>query len=187
MKMPTIGSGRVDGLGVAQVWVPEGCFMMGSDPDKDPQTQVEELPAHEVCLTKGYWIDQFEVTNAAFDAFVGADGYNIDTYWSVDGLKWKQSNNIMIPDMGCQKYSMDHLQPCVCVSWFEAEAYSIWRTQTNKDGLLYRLPTEAEWEYAARGPMNWLYPWGNVFDSNRANTIEAELNKARAENWQDAV
>jgi formylglycine-generating enzyme required for sulfatase activity len=49
------------------------------------------------------------------------------------------------------------------VTWYEAEAYARWR-----DG---RLPTEAEWEYAARGPESLVYPWGNTFDENKANVI----------------
>jgi formylglycine-generating enzyme required for sulfatase activity len=51
----------------------------------------------------------------------------------------------------------------VCVTWYEAEAYARWRGG--------HLPTEAEWEYAARGPQSLIYPWGNEFDSNRANVI----------------
>lgn len=60
-------------------------------------------------------------------------------------------------------------QPRICVSYYEAEAYARWRGG--------RLPTEAEWEYAARGPLDWIYPWGNVFDPSKANTFESKFQK----------
>ncbi len=164
---------RVDALGIAQVWVPAGCFKMGSDPNNDLGAQAlpDEQPAHEVCLTHGYWIDQYDVTNAAFDAFVKAGGYTTDSYWSTDGLAWRQSTAITGPEMDCSQYSSESQQPRVCVNWYEAQAYANWRTQADHDGIVYRLPTEAEWEYAARGPLDRIYPWGNVFDENKANTL----------------
>lgn len=164
---------RTDPLGISQVWVPAGCFKMGSDPTKDSQAQSDEEPAHDVCITKGYWLDVYDVTNAAFDAFVKVGGYTTDGYWSADGLKWKQSGSISGPNTSCSQYSSDSQQPRVCVNWYEAEAYANWRTTTATDGTLYRLPTEAEWEYAARGPESPIYPWGNTFDKSKANTIEA--------------
>jgi formylglycine-generating enzyme required for sulfatase activity len=168
---------RLDALGLAQVWVPAGCFNMGSDPFRDlwAQGRTDEQPAHQVCLTHGYWIDQYDVTYAAFDAFVKAGGYRTNHYWSADGLKWKQSQHITGIDPNCTQSSSQRQQPRVCVNWYEAEAYANWRTQTANDGILYRLPTEAEWEYTSRGPLNRIWPWGNTFDQSRANTVEAGI------------
>ncbi len=177
----TAGATRTDSLGLAQVWVPAGCFQMGSDPTHDPEARPDEQPAHQVCLTHGFWLDQFVVTNAAFDAFVRAGGYRTDTYWSADGLKWKHAGNITGPDLGCRTLSSAPQQPRVCVKWYEAEAYANWRTQTASDGTVYRLPTEAEWEYAARGPQSLIYPWGNSFDSTRLNYCD----KNCSEPWAD--
>jgi len=175
------GSTRTDSLGLLQVWVPAGCFKMGSDPAKDPQARADEQPAHEVCITHGFWLDQFDVTNAAFEAFVRAGGYSTDAYWSADGLKWKHSGNISGPDTDCQTLSSAPQQPRVCVKWYEAEAYANWRTQTANDGTVYRLPTEAEWEYAARGPQSLIFPWGNSFDSTRLNYCD----KNCSDPWAD--
>ena len=84
---PKAGDTRTDAKGITQVYVPPGCFKMGSSEDQlkealksNPPSWAKsvgfyEKPAHEVCLTKGYWIDQYEVTNAAFDAFVKDGGY----------------------------------------------------------------------------------------------------------------
>jgi WD40 repeat protein len=164
------GSERTDSFGIKQVYVPAGCFLMGSDPTKDSQAQPEELPQHQVCLTKAYWLDEFDVTNFAFKDFVSAKGYANDSLWSKDGLSWKQSNHISGPsdtdsgNMACIDSSRAPNQPHVCVNYYEAEAYAKWRGGS--------LPTEAQWEYAARGPKNSVYPWGDTFDQNKANTSE---------------
>ncbi len=67
----------------------------------------------------------------------------------------------------------DPLQPVVGVSWYEAEAYCNWLKEVT--AREYRLPTEEEWEKAARGKNGKVYPWGNKFNQKRANTSESEL------------
>ncbi|MBI5959253.1 MAG: SUMF1/EgtB/PvdO family nonheme iron enzyme [Chloroflexi bacterium] len=98
------------------VYVPAGCFMMGSDEGEN-----YERPVHEVCLN-AFWIGQTEITNAQF----GSEGV----------------------------FPGDN-RPHENASWYEAHDFCESRGA--------RLPTEAEWEYAARGPDSWLYPWGNDF------------------------
>ncbi|MEP7289246.1 MAG: SUMF1/EgtB/PvdO family nonheme iron enzyme [Chloroflexota bacterium] len=164
---PTLAPGeeRTDKQGIVQVWVPLGCFQMGSDSTKDPSTQGDELPQHEVCLTKGYWLDKFEVTNAAFLKFVEAGGYSNPDYWSKDGLDWLQGQSSKSP---ANYFGFgDAQQPRVGVSWYEAEAYAKWRSG--------RLPTEAQWEYAAHSPQSFIYPWGNRYEPGRANINESSI------------
>ena len=131
-----------------------------------------EQPQHQVCITKAYWLDEFDVTNAAFDAFVKAGGYTTNSLWSADGLSWKQVQHITGPKTDCTQYSSQANQPRTCVSYYEAEAYAKWRT--------CRLPTEAEWEYAARGTDGRIYPWGDTFDQSKANTFENNIGKTTA-------
>jgi formylglycine-generating enzyme required for sulfatase activity len=145
----TAGTVRIDSKGVKQVYVPPGTFKMGSNDSDD------EKPIHEVRFTEGFWIDQFEVTNLAWDAFVDAGGYRDDRNWSAEGLAWRGSKTNR-DTSGCTPYSSDPQQPAICVTWYEAEAYAAWR-----GGVL---PTEAQWEYAARGPQSFVYPWGNTFN-----------------------
>jgi formylglycine-generating enzyme required for sulfatase activity len=154
---PDVGQTRTDEFGVTQVYVPAGCFMMGADPAVDDLADPDEQPIHETCLTAGYWIDQTEVTNASFQAFVDAGGYETEEYWSVKGWEWV-GRQVVLP-MPCDDDTPE--APRACVTWYEAEAYSAWRGG--------HLSTEAEWEYAARGPENNVYPWGNTFDESLTN------------------
>ena len=122
-----------------------------------------EAPAHEVELTHGYWIDKTEVTNAAFDAFVDAGGYTNQALWSDEGWAWLEGKDATRLPLHCQGDVPEH--PRMCLTWYEAEAYAAWRGG--------RLPTEAEWEYAARGADSAVYPWGDAFDIDLANVINS--------------
>jgi len=166
----TPGETRHDGHGIEQVWVPAGSFMMGSNgegglavppwADREPAS---EAPQHRVEITSGFWLDKFEVTHAAFEAFVDDGGYLEESYWSKEGWDWL-AHQIVHPPRDCEGNAPD--QPRACITWFEAQTYAHWRGG--------RLPTEAEWEYAARGPDSLVYPWGNDWDSSRANVVDSQ-------------
>jgi formylglycine-generating enzyme required for sulfatase activity len=150
---------RADGKGITQVQVPAGCFLMGSNAPRDLSGQIKDQTQRQVCLTDSYWIDQYEVSNADYQQFIAAGGYQTQDYWSAEGWQWLQDNNRQGPTD--YRGTTDPDQPRVGVSLFEAQAYAQWRGG--------RLPTEAEWEYAARGPQSLLYPWGNSFQDGLAN------------------
>jgi formylglycine-generating enzyme required for sulfatase activity len=170
------GDTRMDPAGIEQVWVPAGCFQMGTTPEQTkvvrdaraPAFVIAELPSeqpqHEVCLTSGYWIDRTEVTHAAFQAFVDEGGYTKADYWSEKGWDWLQQQSLDELPVQCIPDATDD-QPRVCVTWYEAEAYANWRGGS--------LPTEAQWEYAARGPESLIYPWGNEWDDALANVVDS--------------
>jgi formylglycine-generating enzyme required for sulfatase activity len=172
------GATRTDARGIAQVWVPRGSFTMGStdrqlaairaDPMIVPDWVLAELPseqpAHDVTITRGFWLDRDEVTNAAFQAFIDAGAYTDRSLWSDAGWAWLGAAISGTVPRPCGSTKPD--QPRACVTWFEAEAYGRWR-----DGSL---PTEAQWEYAARGPKSLIYPWGNEWDGQRC-TVEGAL------------
>ena len=101
-----------------------------------------EKPPHRVTLA-AYCIGKYAVTNRQFKKFVSATGYDAGGDWRSWAAKWGEQ------------------APVVCVSWHDAVAYCRWA------GL--RLPTEAEWEYAARGPEGRKYPWGDKWDGSRCN------------------
>jgi formylglycine-generating enzyme required for sulfatase activity len=171
------GDRRLDAFGIEQVWVPAGCFTMGISQEQIDDLQAQEPPAwvsralpsetpdHAVCLTEGYWIDRTEVTNANWQAFVEAGGYTTPDYWSEDGLAWLSKFPADFLPMICPQSSKPD-NPRACITWYEAEAYARWRGGS--------LPTEAQWEYAARGPESRLYPWGNEWDAARANVVDSK-------------
>jgi formylglycine-generating enzyme required for sulfatase activity len=159
------GTARTDAHGVAQLWVPAGTFTMGADdPSSTPPAwaaneALTERPAHPVTLSRGYWIDATEVTVGSFAAFKAAGGYDDQSLWSADGWKWRTAQGAKPLPQPCLDQASD--EPQVCATWYEADAYARWRGG--------RLPTEAEWEFAARGPESRVYPWGNAYDATLAN------------------
>lgn len=145
--------------GVNMMLVPPGCFMMGSN-----GITAFELPVHEQCIHDPFWIDQTEVSNADYARFIDAGGYANEEYWTEEGWAWREENDITQPEYWTNSRFNAPQQPVVGVSWYEAVAYANWRAE--ETGLLMHLPTEREWEYAARGPNELIYPWGNIFTAN---------------------
>jgi ribose/xylose/arabinose/galactoside ABC-type transport system permease subunit/formylglycine-generating enzyme required for sulfatase activity len=129
--------------------IPAGPFTMGSD------TGIEdEAPAHEVDLP-AFEIDKFEVTNADFAQFLEATGYQTDAEREGRTKNWQSAAE-----------GKDN-HPVVFVSWNDAVTYCQWAGK--------RLPTEAEWEKAARGTDGRMYPWGNEWDASKANVKDTGL------------
>jgi formylglycine-generating enzyme required for sulfatase activity len=137
------------------VSIPPGSFSMGSSPG-DQGDRAEEKPAHNVTL-KPFALMTKEVTRDQYAAFVKATNHEVGGgCYQADGGdgKWDDNGNFMKPGIEQQG---NH--PVVCVSDHDAEEFAAWLSQ--KTGKRYRLPTEAEWEYAARAGKKTSWPWGN--------------------------
>ena len=106
-------------------------------------------PAHLVRL-QAFRIMTYAVSNELYTHFVRADGYKTEHYWTAMGWRWLQSKHLseMLPYLADPKFN-DLAQPVVGVSWYEAVAFANWLTASTPQ--TWRLPTEAEWEAAARG------------------------------------
>ncbi len=130
--------------------VPAGSFWMGSDP---PEGADNEHPRRLV-ETGAYAIGETPVTNAQFAGFVAK--YREREWWSDEGWEWREQDGIDRPrfwdDPAWAAY-LEPDQPVVGVSWYEADAFA--------RSLGMRLPSEAEWERAARGDSGRRYPWGD--------------------------
>jgi formylglycine-generating enzyme required for sulfatase activity len=139
--------------------VPAGDFAMGSEGGG-----ADETPVHTVYLD-AFLIDKYEVTNAQYQQFIDAGGYTTTAYWSAEGWAQRQAAGWTEPSYWTTgEYNCGPAWPgfpVVGVSWYEAEAYA------NFAGK--RLPTEAEWEKAARGTDQRAYPWGAGLSEARAN------------------
>jgi iron(II)-dependent oxidoreductase len=143
------------------VAVPGGTYEIGTD--KEPWAYDNERPAHAVTLAP-FRIDTTAVTNRAYTTFVDAGGYDDPAHWSDDGWKWRTEAGLVAPqfwrrDDGAwlrRRYGRTEAlppdEPVQHVCWYEADAYARWSGA--------RLPTEAEWEVAARGSsLDAAYLW----------------------------
>ncbi|MBN1283941.1 MAG: formylglycine-generating enzyme family protein [Anaerolineae bacterium] len=155
--------------------IPAGPFVMGSDFEQDPGAYDDENPRHEVNIPYAYHIGKYPVTVAEFRAFVEGDGYTNPAYWTEAGWAWRAEENRTQPDWwGEPGWCFDD-HPVVGVSWYEAHAYCRWLGACL--GREVRLPTEAEWEKAARGVDGRIYPWGDAFDKNKCNSDESGIDQ----------
>jgi len=142
-----------------QIFIPAGEFLMGTN-DKDAQhflgngVAYPEVPEHTVYLD-GYWIDKYEVTNARYAICVEEGACT---------PPWVNFSNTREEYYGNPEFDN---YPVIMVDWWQASAYCEWAGG--------RLPTEAEWEKAARGPKGNEYPWGTDFDPAVCNTSERDV------------
>jgi formylglycine-generating enzyme required for sulfatase activity len=131
------------------ILIPAGEFTMGSD------TAADEKPVHEVYVD-AFYIGKHEVTNAQYERFVEDTGHRAPQYWPGASISEGKENH-----------------PVVNVSWYDARAYCQWLS--DQTGQIVRLPTEAEWEKAARGTDGRVYPWGDEFDKDKCNSRESDI------------
>ena len=137
------------------VYVPAGTFTMGASAwDKDASQN--EKPSHRLRLPS-YWIGRYPVTNEEYQYFL------LDNPKQSKPSSWDENNY----PTGKKRH------PVVHVSWDDAIAYCRWLSKIT--GKNYTLPSEAEWEKAARGTNGRIYPWGNTFDTSRCNTSESKI------------
>lgn len=166
------------------VWcnVPAGEFIMGDDKGDD-----SEKPVHRVNLP-AFQISQYPLTNIQYGAFVAAGGYRQERYWpeAKKAGYWQNSQfkggfdrdaRDRPYDFGSPFNLSNH--PVVGVSWYEAVAFCRWLSE--QVGRTVRLPTEAEWEKAARGIDGRMYPWGNKEETAiRCNMSDTGINAPSA-------
>lgn len=147
--------------GMEFVWVPGGCFQMGSS-DSEAGRDTDEGPVHQVCLD-GFWMGRTEVTNGEYRKF--QRNHNSKDY---NGVSLNGDD-----------------QPAVYVSWEEVQSFMKWLMDQNGGQYSFRLPTEAEWEYACRAGSEGSRYWGD--DPNQACTYEnvADLTGKRKWGWDD--
>lgn len=153
--------------GPAMVLVQEGSYMMG---DTQGIGRRDEYPIHEVNVN-AFALGKYEVTVAEFRKFVRDTNYQTDAergngcnvysselkHWDwIEGKTWQDPN-----------FTQQDNHPVVCVSWNDAIAYVNWLSE--KTGERYRLPTEAEWEFAARAGSSANFTWGNEGTCKQAN------------------
>jgi len=165
MESPVVRAYRLaPGVEMVFVPIPAGAFLMGSAPQQDPAAEPDEQPQHSV-FVGAYGMAKHPVTTAQFRAFVEATGYRTRAEhrgWSVcdegDGARRVTGAAWQHPQ-GPGSYAQDD-HPVVHIAWEDAKAFCAWASRVVSAPV--RLPTEAEWERAARGDDGRRYPWGDA-------------------------
>jgi formylglycine-generating enzyme required for sulfatase activity len=170
------------------VKVPEGPFLMGSDKEQDPRAYDDELPQHEMRL-RAYYIARYPVTQAQYAEFVRDTGHDVPSskYGFEEDRPFEWRDGSYPPGRANQ--------PVVLVSWHDALAYCEWLTEKlrvwdetpeplatllREEGWRITLPSEAEWEKAARGLGRRIFPWGNEANPERANYSDTGIGTTSA-------
>jgi formylglycine-generating enzyme required for sulfatase activity len=141
--------------GMTFVWIPKGCFNMGS-PSDEVGRDSDEGPVHEVCVD-GFWLGRTEVTNAQFRKF--KPRYDSGSY---------KGHSLNGDD-----------QPVVFITWYDAGAFATWLSGKSNGKYHFRLPTEAEWEYACRARTTLSRFWGEDADKTCRYANVADLTAYR--------
>ena len=194
------GSGGVQWPDIVWEAIPPGRFNMGTEGDAG---YADEKPAHWVNIA-AFKISRYPVTNAQFACFVEAGGYQDEQYWlqpkaALDWLRGGKADLSLLDDnpdyqksyadwlaqektrrqpwFWEQRQSNNPNHPVVGISWFEALAFCNWLNANKVYPSQVRLPTEAEWEYAARGKDSLTYAWGNEPDPTLGNYEDTGLRR----------
>ena len=164
-----------DASGHEFVWIEGGCFAMGQSEEEKARilreegealyrkNYADEAPPHKVCVD-GFWMGRFEVTNAQFKTY--------ETGHDSGSHKGLSMNGATLP--------------VVNVSWQQAQGYADWLTGQDSDNRKFRLPTEAEWEFACRAGTSWERFWGDESDQSCkfANVYDRVAQKSDPCPWQ---
>ncbi len=150
--------------------IPRGSFTMGDD----NWCGYDNEKTQHLVDVRAFQLAKHPVTSFQYTQFIDANGYLDDRWWSNEGKIWREEERAVLPEywvrqddrylflspLGLRAIHPD--EPVSCLSYYEAEAYANWRGA--------RLPTEEEWEYAARGPLSLKFPWGQALaTSDEAN------------------
>lgn len=142
--------------------IPSGSFTMGS-PSDEPGRNAAEGPQHQVSIAK-FALGATPVTRAQWAAFAAATNRPEAFGCEWAGFPVGQHMKASWRTLG---FAQEETHPAFCVSWNDAQAYVSWLRE--RTGHAYRLPTEAEWEYAARAGSTTAYPWGATVSHANAN------------------
>jgi formylglycine-generating enzyme required for sulfatase activity len=160
-----VGDPRLHDAEASKVFIPRGTYWMGAQRTElgrcnhEEDASSNESPVHQVQVSP-FRVGRYPVTVQEFENFIAASerGYLDPSCWRSEGWAWRQSHLRFAPS-GWEEQTPFRNRPVVGVSWYEADAYARW--------VRGRLPTEAEWEWVARGADGLKYPWGDEPPTNQ--------------------
>lgn len=169
VQLPQKKKAITNSLGMQFIRIGQGSFMMGSTPEEPGRSNDEAH--HRVKLTQPFFMQRTEVTVGQFNQFVESAGYRTDAEkgkgcWITGNDKgWRQKPESSWKKPGSMVIEDD--LPVICVTWNDAKAFARWLSQ--KEHKTYRLPTEAEWEYAGRAGTTTPFSTGRCLSTDEAN------------------
>jgi len=168
--------------GIEFVRIPNGPFVMGSK-DENEMAWDDEKPQHTLDLAYDYWVGKHPVTNAQFGEFARSTAFETSAeregwawVWDPGNEQWGRGEGANWRNLLGSTSSIPDFDrhPVVSVCWYDALAFCGWLSQEHggdlPPGYQFRLPSEAEWEKAARGADGYEWPWGNAFDAALCNS-----------------
>jgi formylglycine-generating enzyme required for sulfatase activity len=164
----TLGDPRINVLSPPMVTVESGEFIRGSNEED------REKPIKNIYLDE-FMIGKYPVNNQEFKVFIEDGGYKTKELWTPEGWQWREKENIVEPGYWHDRKWNGPNFPVVRVSWYEASAYAKWFSRNTGDR--YALPSEAQWEKAARGSGGFTYPWGEKWKEDYCNSGECGLRR----------
>ncbi|VEN73747.1 hypothetical protein EPICR_20216 [Candidatus Desulfarcum epimagneticum] len=135
---------------------------------------LKDLGEHQI---RNFEIGRYPVVNAWFGEFINAGGYENRDFWTPEGWKWREYENVTKPLFWDDRKWRCPNAPVVGVSWYEAAAFVQWLNQTGDDDYTHNLLTEKQWQAAAGGFGKRTYPWGDEWDKNKCNNKEIKIQK----------
>lgn len=178
------------GKAPSMVVIPTGSFMMGAA-NAEPGHSDTETPQHQVTISRGVAIGRTEVTVGQFREFVRASGYQPESVTKGGSSIYDERGGVVRDDPQATweddyaGHPADDDMPVVNVSWNDARAYVEWLARHT--GKPYRLPSEAEFEYALRGGTTTLYWWGDGTPDKRVENLTGALDRSRnGRRWSNA-
>ena len=154
-NLPHLVQGDVP-LAFMWCWVPAGEFTLGSG------DRLEERPATRLWLEQ-FWLARYPTTLGQYRQFVAGGGYDEKQWWLDAGWEWRCRHKIISPSNWEEQERRGKHYPVVGVNWYEAMAFCRWASTVQEQEI--KLPSEAQWEKAARGTDRRKYPWGDDWDS----------------------
>jgi uncharacterized protein (TIGR02996 family) len=175
---------RTAPAGLTMALIPAGSFAMGSPPDEVGRQEAEG-PVHRVTISRAFFLGIWPVTVGQFRAFIDQTGWQTDAESQGGSALWRQEQWVFDPQANWRNpgFSQGDDHPVVCVSWNDARAFCHWLFEQDP-AYLYRLPTEAEWEWACR---TWAgqkpFHSGDVLGADLANCDGEEAPYGGAPPW----
>jgi formylglycine-generating enzyme required for sulfatase activity len=150
----------------AWIKIPEGRVTLITDESR-PDNYIPKGESGKAFIVPMFEIAKYPVTNAQFNLFIEAGGYDEKSWWTESGWIYRQKYNWTLPRSWDDPDFLGDDKPVAGVSWYESVAFCLWLSHTTGEAIM--LPFEGQWQRAAQGDNGFIYPWGNDWNADLCN------------------